>query len=127
MIGTLFVALIVLAIGVWITVMYMWWQKENHIVEKPIHLTDTMLHYWEKSERLARRGWYHTLLFGKQTFQWSNKKVGAIFFTLFPNAEPAFAKRNSLIGLEQGPSSYFLMSISEQEQKKPLARRRKIV
>ena len=38
---------------------------------------------------------------------------GKIFFLIFPNAKRAFTEKDELTGLKNGPSSYFLMSVSE--------------
>lgn len=52
-----------------------------------------------------------------------------LFFFLFPKAKDAFIPKDELTGLKDGPSSYFLMSVSEYkaEAKKPARRKRKIV
>jgi hypothetical protein len=49
--------------------------------------------------------------------QWGNKKLARMFFSVFPDAAPAFAKRDELAGLKHGPSSFFLKSISEDKRK----------
>jgi hypothetical protein len=128
MIITLCIALVVLAIAFWFTSMYALWQKESGIDSKLLSI-ETVITCWDKSERMFRRGYYSAMLYVKHGAQWSNKRMASLFFMLFPNAQPAFAKRDVLTGLHQGPSSYFLMSISESrgQATRKTRRRRKIM
>ncbi len=96
--------------------MFIWWQNERG--EKAPLATDTALVYLDKCARLARRGWYASALYARTIGIWGNKKVSKLFFKLFPDAAPAFAKRDALLGLTQGPSSFFLLSISEEQKRK---------
>lgn len=78
-----------------------------------------------KMVRLIRRGWYASLrgiLIGLKTVVFLLAKL---FFFVFPNAKKAFEEKDELTGLTNGPSSYFLMSVSEykEEVKKTPARR----
>jgi hypothetical protein len=128
MIITLSIALIVLAIAFWFTTMYSLWQKESGIASQRLSI-ETCVAYWDKTERIFRRGYYSAMLYLRHGAQWGNKRMASLFFMLFPNAQPAFAKRDVLTGLHQGPSSYFLMSISESRGQATgkTRRRRKIV
>jgi len=105
-----------LAVLLWLTLMFMWWRQEQGTSEQLA--TTAALAYSQKSIRLGRRGWYHLAMRAKTLGALLNRLAARIFFTLFPSAQPAFAKRDALAGLSQGPSSFFLMSIS-QEQKVP--------
>jgi hypothetical protein len=114
MIGGLFIALGILLFCLWLSVMFLWWQKERNTNE-PL-ATDVALTYADKGQRLLRRGWYFSQRHLKEWALWGSKKVSKVFFSLFPNAAPAFAKRDELAGLKQGPSSFFLLSLSEKEK-----------
>lgn len=71
---------------------------------------------YQRSTRLLRRGWF-TLL---RSLQYLQKKLeilfSKVFFLIFPNARKAFEKKDELTGLEHGPSSYFLASVSEYKE-----------
>ncbi len=116
MILGLFLTIIGLTIGAWIVVMYIWWKEERG--EKTTLATDVAFDYFEKCARLTRRGWYASALYARTLGMWGNKKASKLFFRLFPDAAPAFAKRDALLGLTQGPSSFFLLSISEEQKRK---------
>jgi hypothetical protein len=124
MIITLFVILVVLVISSWITLMYISWKKSEEEALKPLDQT-AVLAYWDKITRLLRRGYYSSMFYTRKTAHWGNEKIGHAFFTLFPKAAHAFEKRNPLTGLETGPSSYFLLTISETKAALTKPRRRK--
>jgi hypothetical protein len=128
MIITLCIALFVLIVAFWLTSMYSLWQKESGVISKPLSM-ETVLVYGDKFERMVRRGYYTLTLYMKHGAHWTNKRMASLFFMLFPDAQPAFAKRDALTGLHQGPSSYFLMSISESKGqiRRKTRRSRKIV
>lgn len=112
----------------WLTLMFMWWRKEKSLHD-PL-ATDVALTYLEKCVRLARRGLYASEMYAKEAGTWSGKKVSRAFFSLFPGAASAFAKRDELVGLHSGPSSFFLLSISETQKTAPVKKsgsRKKIV
>lgn len=71
---------------------------------------------YDKSIRLARRGWFLVLRYLDKLKAIVEKVLTKIFFAVFPNARKAFEKKDELIGLEHGPSSYFLMSVSEYKE-----------
>ena len=125
MILGLSVVLAVLVIASWVTAMYVSWKRSEGSAPSPIK-QEVIASYWSKMVRKGRRSYYRSLFTFKQTLQWGNKAFSHVFFSLFPNAAPAFAKRDMLAGLKDGPTSYFLMSISEEEPRKT-RRTRKIV
>jgi hypothetical protein len=109
----LLIATAVLALAGWLSVMYVWWRTENGVSDKPaLAVANT---YVAACIRLSRRGWYACTMYAKAVGIWGNKKMQKVFFALFPSAEPAFAKRDELVGLKDGPTSYFLRTISEKE------------
>lgn len=116
MLSTLLILLAVCLFLSWLTLMGIWWQKE-HNNEKEFSF-DQISYYGQYCARLARRGWYRCIFYLSRFGAWSNKKFARIFFSIFPNAEPAFTKKDTLTGLEHGPSSFFLKSISEKEGKR---------
>jgi hypothetical protein len=113
MISTLLALSLVLAIAWWVSIMYVWWKKEQGTEQMPA--TIVAAEYAAVGARLSRRGWYAFMLQVRALGNWGNKKFQKIFFSLFPDAEPAFAKHDQLAGLKHGPTSYFLRSISEKE------------
>lgn len=114
MISTLLVTAAILAIALWLTIMYAWWRQESGApVRTPA--TAIAVSYAAVCTRLARRGWYACMLYVGTVRRWTNRKVQKVFFSLFPAAKPAFAKHDALAGLKHGPTSYFLRSISEKE------------
>jgi hypothetical protein len=125
MILGLSVVLVVLIVASWVTAMYVSWKRSEGLNPSPIK-QEVFVSYWSKMVRKARRTYYRSLFTFKQSLTWGNKQFGHVFFSLFPSAEPAFAKRDMLAGLKDGPTSYFLMSISQEEPRKT-RRTRKIV
>jgi DNA-binding transcriptional regulator of glucitol operon len=127
MIIALVIIIAVLLIALWISVMALWWQHAQGYTE-PLEKKD-VIRQWNKAERLARRSWYNTLRYSKQAALWGNKKVSNAFVAIFPKSKPAFVEPDLLTGLEHGPSSYFLASLSKpiSSSAKATARRRKKV
>jgi hypothetical protein len=126
MIVALTVLLVVLIGAAWGTAMYASWKQSEGCTPTPFD-PEAITAYFDKITRMIRRGYYSSMFYSKQTAVWGNRKLGSAFFTFFPDAAPAFAKRDMLIGLKDGPSSYFLMSISEEKPRPKTRRRRKIV
>lgn len=115
MILALLVTISVLVILLWVTIMFIWWQKEKHAKESLA--TDALITYAYKGTRLARRGLYAGEMYARSFGTWTGEKMANLFFKLFPSAVPAFAKKDELVGLSHGPSSFFLLSISEAKKK----------
>lgn len=113
---SLVLALAVLIVLLWLTLMVMWWHNSENAEQPPLD-TSLVDRYSGKALRLVRRGWYATQLYAAVVLRWSNKRFATLFFRIFPNAEPAFAKRDYLAGLKHGPSSYFLHTITEDQKK----------
>lgn len=129
-IAILLIIIAVLLIALWISAMALWWHNEQGrgIVLKPKDVIDQ----WNKAMRLGRRSWYGTMRYSKQATLWSNNKVRKAFIFIFPKSKTAFIKQDTMIGLEHGPSSYFLANLSKPASKpavsgKPTTRRRKKV
>ena len=82
-----------------------------------------------QTTRTVRKYWYHGLFTLTRGWNVVLQKAGNVFVRIFPNAGPAFAKKDPLTGLEQGPSSYFLLQISESKPAAhtPLQNRKKKV
>ena len=118
MILTLAILAITFLIAAWLTFMYLWYRKEQYGTV-PFGF-EAFTRYFEKSERMVRRGWYATGMYTNHALVWGNKEFSKVFFKFFPKARRAFAPKDALTGLDHGPSSYFLMSISEpkKEEKK---------
>lgn len=105
-------------IGTWFLAMYIWWKQEQGLTFSPVSLDETIAPLSDKMTRIARRKWYITLLYGKKAVRWNARHLTDLFYAIFPNAKVAFAKRDALTGLKDGPSSYFLKTISEKDKKK---------
>ncbi|MCC6198759.1 hypothetical protein IT401_00905 [Candidatus Nomurabacteria bacterium] len=124
MITFLVIALITFALLSWVAYMYLWWKKDQGVPETPLTLADAQRSA-EQGARLARRGWYQAQIQTQKAASWVQQKAGRAFFTIFPDAKEAFTKKDELAGFSHGPSSYFLRSISEREEKKRVVRRKK--
>lgn len=92
----------------WLTTMVILWRKQSK--SDVLKAINPLV---EKGVRSSRRLWF-LILRGISRFRsYLTKLITKLFFMIFPNARAAFEKKDELTGLEQGPSSYFLMSISE--------------
>ena len=99
-----FISLIIL----WILIMFLLWRKhENaHIVEKENIVIN-------KFTRNLRKILFGVIRLINKIKTFIKKHLTKVLIFIFPKASKAFEVKDPLIGLEQGPSSYFLMSISE--------------
>ena len=104
--------------------MALWWQTEEGLEAKTLKRRD-VVHHWNKAARLARRSWYGSLRYSKQAAKWSNKKAGTIFVSIFPKSKSAFIEQDMMTGLEHGPSSYYLASLSRKTKKTRVPRTKK--
>ena len=100
----------------WIFSMYVSWKATQGV---PLALVQSapFLARWDKGMRMTRRRWYGATRMTREAFTWSNKKASAVFVKFFPKSAPVFVKRDMLTGLTQGPSSYFLKTISKAPHK----------
>ncbi len=109
---TLVVLLILSLILLWLLVMYGVWKKNAKQESVPDAL-EALTPVYNKWVRLLRRGWFFILRYVSIFRAFLEKIATKAFFAMFPNARKAFEKKDELTGLEHGPSSYFLMSVSE--------------
>ncbi len=109
---TLVVMLIISLIVLWLLVMYGVWKK-NAKQESVPDAIEALAPVYNKGTRLIRRGWFFVLRYLSVFRAFLEKVITKAFFAIFPNARKAFEKKDELTGLEHGPSSYFLMSVSE--------------
>jgi hypothetical protein len=114
--NTLIILFIISLFLSWMTLMRIWWKKERGLTQE--FSEEHLLSYSKKGVRLTRRLWYRFTFYGQQVLTWLQRKLAKVFFSIFPNAAPAFAKKDGLVGLKHGPSSFFLKTISEKEEKK---------
>lgn len=110
---TLVVLLILSILLLWLLVMYNAW-KEKTKQQEAESLSEIVPIYYDKSSRFLRRTWFSLLRLLSKLGDITTLGATKIFFIMFPKAKKAFEKKDELTGLEQGPSSYFLMSISEE-------------
>jgi hypothetical protein len=125
---TLAIILLAVLITTWIYSVFLSWKESEGTVFEPI-TQSFFVEKWNVLARLVRRGWYRANLEGKTVLTWSGKKAEGAFVTVFPKAAPAFTKKDELTGLKQGPSSYFLKSISipKKSTEKRLPKTKKVV
>lgn len=123
----LFIILIAALVFFWFTAMLLWWHEEQENTHAT--LDDVAMKQIERIIRLTRRSYYASMLYSNYAVTWGNKNFGRAFVHIFPKAGPAFQKYDALVGLEDGPSSYFLHSISPAKggASKSKMRRKKIV
>jgi len=127
MITTLLILLAIALVLSWVSVMLLWWHQSNE--SEHATLDRVAIKHIEKIIRLSRRSYYAGSLYSRRAFGWGNKTLAKVFVKAFPKASAAFQKHDIMSGLEHGPSSYFLHSISESKAEipKPKIRRKKIV
>lgn len=121
---------IVLLAGLWCVSMYRLWKKETGTEQLFDEELTKVTPYVATSARYARKSLYFLIRTGKAVRAWCTERLASFFFLLFPSARKAFIPRDELTGLSTGPSSYFLMSVSEyakQATKKKTGRKKKIV
>lgn len=128
MILTLGIVTIILALATWLFAMFLSWKLSHGVALHPIDrktLEPTAL----QAQRTVRKYWYHGLFRLEQGRTILLEKAEKLLVQIFPKAGPAFTKKDPLTGLEQGPSSYFLLQISESKPAKqtPLQNRKKKV
>ncbi len=109
---TIVVLLMLSIILLWLLVMYGIWRKTVKQEMTP-DVAEVLTPAYNKSVRLLRRGWFSILRYLQILKAFLEKILTKAFFAVFPNARKAFEKKDELTGLEHGPSSYFLMSVSE--------------
>lgn len=110
---TLVVFFIVSIILVWIILMYSIWRKQNRESQSLSEITTPL---YNKSSRLLRKFWFTVLRYISVARAFMIKIATKAFFAIFPGARKAFEEKDELIGLEHGPSSYFLKSISSEKE-----------
>lgn len=120
---------IVLLVAVWLLTMVILWKTHESRSEDYVSVVHPLI---KKSMQVARRIWFTLLRAITAARIFSTRIITKLFFAIFPNARKAFEQKDELTGLEQGPSSYFLMSISEGKeevvsQEKKSRRKRKNV
>ena len=127
MITTLLIILAVLIVLFWLSTMLLWWHQET--MSEQHTLDRVALKNIEKIIRITRRSYYAGALYSRRVVTWGNRAFSKAFAHAFPKASRAFQKHDVRTGLEHGPSSYFLHSISSSkaEVPKPRIRRKKIV
>lgn len=126
---TFVVSFIISLLILWLVAMLMLWRKEGQQTET---LADELNPLVSKGARTARRTWFLFLRGVRKAQDFLTLIITKLFFTLFPKAKKAFEKKDELTGLQQGPSSYFLMSISEgkelpEKEESKIRRKRKNV
>jgi hypothetical protein len=110
---SLVVYFILSIILLWLLVMYNAWRKSTETQQEPVlDAVEILNPVYKKSIRFFRHVWFFILRILKKIRSWIEKIATKIFFAIFPNARKAFEKKDELTGLEHGPSSYFLMSVS---------------
>jgi hypothetical protein len=96
--------------------MYGVWRSNIKHIEQALTPEEALAPMYEKGVRLARRVWFKFLRNVNILRDQLTKAAARIFFWIFPKARKAFETKDELTGLEHGPSSYFLMSVSESKK-----------
>lgn len=112
----LVICLIISLILLWLLVMYGVWRINTRQTEHLLTPEEAIAPIYEKSARLIRRIWFKFLRNINVLREKLTDLMAKIFFWIFPKARKAFEVKDELIGLEHGPSSYFLMSVSESKK-----------
>ncbi len=119
------IALLIVLVGLvfvlWLYSMYLSW-KISEGVPLEIIESGSFIATGALLARLGRRGWYSVSFYTNQMLGWGTKRFRKFFVKVFPTSARAFVKHDALTGLTQGPSSYFLKSISPSAPK-PKTRR----
>lgn len=117
------VSIVILLIALWLAAMVELWNINKGTYQGPAE--ERVANLLIKTVRLIRRGWYASLRAIVQGLKVLAVYIARGFFAIFPNAKSAFENKDELTGLTDGPSSYFLMSVSEykEEIKKITSRR----
>lgn len=109
--------LIGLIILIWLYSMYLSWNFERSVPLKPIERIQFVF-FWNTIERFVRKWWYRTLFY----IEIARKKIISLLqraiIKLIPRTADLFKKHDTLKGLHEGPSSYFLQRISSPGPKK---------
>lgn len=126
MILVLVCILVALLIGLWLSTMALWHEAEEAAEARILHRRD-VVRAWNKAARLARRNWYSSLRYSKQAANWGSARVRTAFIVLFPKSKSAFIQQDLLIGLEHGPSSYYLAHLTKTPKSKRVYGRKKTV
>ncbi|HRH25157.1 MAG TPA: hypothetical protein PLQ20_02370 [Candidatus Paceibacterota bacterium] len=119
MFGKIF-AIIISLLVLWLLVMFLIF-RETHKKETNIEIKQISNKYIRES----RKFWFLFLRGVSYLRDFTTKIIAKIFFYIFPKAKTVFEKKDELAGLEHGPSSFFLMSISEDKTKPQKKARRK--
>lgn len=122
------ISIILVLFLVWISIMYFLWKKSTPDTDIPIE--QALGKKISLFLRIVRKVRFTTERALKQVRFFVQKLTAKLFFFVFPSAKKAFESKDELAGLDTGPSSYFLMSVSEyaeQAKKKKAGRKKKIV
>lgn len=110
--NTLVVLFIISIILVWIVLMYSVWRKQHHENGSLSEITTPL---YNKSSRVVRKLWFALQRAIGIARAFMTRLATKAFFAIFPSARKAFEKKDELTGLEHGPSSYFLKSITPEK------------
>lgn len=109
---TLVIKFVLSLILVWLLVMYNIWRERN----KDQGLADHKVpEVYAKTKRILRRFWFYLLRLLSKLQNFLTIAATKIFFKIFPKAKKLFISKDKLTGLEHGPSSYFLKSITQEK------------
>lgn len=97
-----------------IAIQYSYWRQAAGL--PTVTITATLDQILLGLIRLARKGYFGVLWCSTKVWGWVSRKVQAFFLVLFPKAQSAFTEKNVLTGLSDGPLSYYLKSISDNEK-----------
>lgn len=110
-------------VATWMTALYILWSTAQG--KEHARFTDHLIVRIVALVRIARRYLFACRRFLLIVGKGIKTSALYLFFIVFPSAKKAFRSQDELTGLTKGPSSYFLMSVSEytEEAKKVRPRR----
>ncbi len=110
-----FIVLIVLSIlTIWGTTLYLWWREETGTPVQSLTVP-TITRKIDHLARIGRRGWYTVCRVVDMLLHKIGSSIIKTILRIAPRLTPAFTQKDVLTGLKHGPSSYFLMTISEKK------------
>lgn len=112
---SLLIKLLISLVLIWLLVMYNIWREEMKI---KIAEEYKVLPIVNKLRRVLRRFWFAILRVLSKLKDRVTFLATKLFFKIFPGAKKVFEPKDKLIGLDHGPSSYFLKSLSNEKDPK---------
>ncbi len=112
--STLIVIIAISLLVLWGTTLYLWWREETGNPVAPL-TAPVIARKIDQCIRICRRGWYSSCRIVDTTSRKTGSYILNILLRIAPRLEQVLTRKDALTGLKHGPSSYFLMTISEKK------------